>query len=286
MNSQVFLKPAKKVVSLATTTWRKARTPAEVASLADFPDPAGKQLADVLRCMRAAEFDQESKKWIEKIEAKRREMLVCNAPLVQDSSVEPGPYDLGSTVSSACKVSKSQQPATLLHLLIREFQPTTAVELGTNVGISSAYQAAAMNMNGKGHLVTLEASPYRARQAENLHKSLGLENVTYVLGYFAETLDNVLSRLKTVDYAFIDGHHQLQPTLDYFDKIWPHTSENAVVVFDDIRWSDGMKQAWKILKQDPRMKISVDLYSVGICITTRAPLSNKTYKVPVIHLGR
>ena len=284
MSPQLFLNPTNKVVKLATTVWRRARTPAEVANLADFPNPVGRQLADILRCMRTKDFDVNSKKWIERIEAKRREMLACNEPLVQ-SNIEPGPYDRENTVSSACKVSKGQQPGTLLHLLIREFQPTTALELGTNVGISSAYQASAMNINGLGHLVTLEASPFRARQAENMHKSLGLENVTYVLGYFAETLDNVLSQLKTVNYAFIDGHHQMQPTLDYFDQIWPHTSENAVVVFDDIRWSDGMRRAWQILKQDPRMKISVDLYDVGICITTRSPSSNTTYEVPPIHLG-
>lgn len=285
MNTQLLVTPARKVLEKAAIPWWSSRTPARLAYLADFPDPIAKQLTNVLHSMRTNDFGADSQAWIEKIEVKRREMLACNEPLVKESDIEPGPYDRESTVSDACKVSKGQKAATLLHLLMREFQPATAIELGTNVGISSAYQASAMAVNGRGRLVTLDASPFRARLAENLHKSLGLENVTYVLGYFVNTLDNLLGQLKTVDYAFIDGHHQLQPTLDYFDQIWPYMPENAIVIFDDIRWSDGMRQAWQILQQDPRIKISIDLLKVGICVTTREPSPNVTHKVPIIHLG-
>ena len=71
------------------------------------------------------------------------------------------------TGARVCDVSKGRRFATFLYLLAREFKPQLALELGTNVGISSAYQAAALKLNGRGKLVTLESSPYRLRLAKS-----------------------------------------------------------------------------------------------------------------------
>jgi predicted O-methyltransferase YrrM len=50
--------------------------------------------------------------------------------------------------------------------------------------------------------------------------------------------------------VFIDGHHQYQPTLDYFEMIYPKCNKNEIIIFDDILWSTGMRRAWEELKQD------------------------------------
>lgn len=263
--------------------WLSRLSEPRLSRLADIPDPIGKRLSHILRKVRSNEIG-ESEKVVAEIEAKRHELLCCNEPLINNDNIEPGLYDNGQTIRSVCAVSKSQDHATLLHLLIREFQPLKALELGTNIGISSSYQAAALKMNGQGQLTTLEVSPFRMQAAKDLHDSMGLENVTYACGLFSETLDKVLEELESVDYAFIDGHHQMQATLDYFDKIWDHTSDNAIVVFDDIRWSGGMKRAWHKLKQDIRIKIAVDLDKMGICVTTRDLPLDKRYKTSVISI--
>lgn len=69
-------------------------------------------------------------------------------PLVDGSLGEPGPYDGERSVGDACKASRPPQPSLFMYLLIREFAPSRVVELGTNLGISSAYQAAALQANG------------------------------------------------------------------------------------------------------------------------------------------
>jgi predicted O-methyltransferase YrrM len=141
------------------------------------------------------------------------------------------------------------------------------IELGTNVGISSAFIGAALTVNGdSGKLVTLDASPYRQRLARQLHSRLGLRNVTYTAGLFNDTLESVLERSGHVDLAFIDGHHQYQPTLDYLDAILQQATVDCAFVFDDIRWSDGMKQAWTEIMGDPRFGLVMDLGSIGVCI--------------------
>ena len=42
--------------------------------------------------------------------------------------------------------------------LVRELRPHSCLELGTGVGVSAGYQAAAMELNGVGRLLTLDGS--------------------------------------------------------------------------------------------------------------------------------
>src|SRR5690606_3765425 len=89
-----------------------------------------------------------------------------------------------------------------------------------------------------------------------------------------KTLDGIIRTYNNWELVFIDGHHQYKPTLDYFNKIYPYCAENSVIVFDDIRWSDGMKQAWRELSQDARARCVVDLYSLGIIVPTPSPVKH------------
>lgn len=75
-----------------------------------------------------------------------------------------------------------------------------------------------------------------------------------------------------------------QPTLDYFETILPFAADNAVFVFDDIRWSEGMKKAWAELQQDKRFAIVLDLCSVGIAIVDSG-LNLERYVSPSIWLA-
>lgn len=209
--------------------------------------------ADAARVATALEAAVENRK----VERERRRLLK------RKSLLHPtGPFDRGVTESSACAVSKSPQQAAVLASIVRHFAPNCAVELGTNVGISSAYIGSAMD----GTLITLEASESRQALARQLHATLGLKNVKYALGLFQDTLQGVLQELGSVDFAFIDGHHQFQPTLDYFESIVGFAKPGAVFVFDDINWSDGMKQAWSQLRSDKRFGLVVDLWTVGVCV--------------------
>src|SRR5262245_55007116 len=157
----------------------------------------------------------------------------------------------------------------MLYLLVRALHPRNVLELGTNVGISSAYLAAALRENGDGgRLCTLDSSPYRQRLARQLHAEMGLTGVEYTTGLFTETLPGVLRGIGPVDLAFIDGHHQYQPTLDYFAAIFESSAADAIFVFDDVCWSTDMKRAWRALSADPRLGVVIDLVSVGIAVRT------------------
>lgn len=236
-------------------------------SLSNDPDEDMRKISEALM-MLATGGDTPGREWIERIEGLRVKMLNNGSPLVDGSLDEAGIYDGGNkTIASACLVSKPPRAAFFLYCLVRAFNSRRILELGTNVGISSAYLAAAGsgNATGKG-LVTLESSRYRQRVAIRLHKELHLTNISYVHGLFSEVLAVALNGQVSPDFVFIDGHHQYQPTLDYLDQVAVHASAACVFVFDDIDWSDGVRRAWKVIQQDRRFSTVVDFRTVGVCV--------------------
>lgn len=98
---------------------------------------------------------------------------------------------------------------------------------------------------------------------------MGFRNIKYKLGLFDEILAETLREIDQVDYAFIDGNHHCEPTMSYFDQIWRMTSDGALFVFDDIRWSEGMKRAWGMIQRDQRVLLAVDFGLMGVCLTTK-----------------
>ena len=88
------------------------------------------------------------------------------------------------------------------------------------------------------------------------------------IGNFRDVLQEVLEDLAPLDFVFLDGDHEESATLSYFERIVPFLSESALIVFDDISWSQGMARAWKVIAGDQRVKISVDLSKLGACVVT------------------
>lgn len=174
------------------------------------------------------------------------------------------------SLARACRASLPALWAELLYRIARDSAPKVVLELGTNLGISSAYLAA----GGRAHgslVITLEGSPARVKLAQSLHRDLKLDSVTCRVGKFAQTLAPVLEERLPIDFAFIDGNHRRTFTLDYFDAIHPHLTDGALVVFDDIAWSEEMADAWRTLCADKRFAVLFDLRKMGIGVTQVQP---------------
>ena len=62
---------------------------------------------------------------------------------------------------------------------------------------------------------------------------------------FDIVLPKLLEEISPIDFAFIDGHHDREATLSYFKQILPFMAKGGVMLFDDIAWSDGMREAWR-----------------------------------------
>lgn len=219
----------------------------------------------------------EEKAWINRIEQIRKQFTGNPAKVTildygagnPDSSRSEEEMSLGKTSATTYgEISLGSKPALwalLLFKLIRTMQPETAVELGTCIGISAAYQSAALQLNGKGSLITIEGSEAIAGLAKKNLESLNLQNVEICCGTFKEVLPQVFAATSALDYVFIDGHHDEQATVAYFELLLPHLSPGALLVFDDISWSNGMRRAWEKIRNHPAVSFSVDLRMLGVC---------------------
>lgn len=167
------------------------------------------------------------------------------------------------TVARVTANSKPAPWAQFIHQLVRAVGARSCLEMGSCVGLTAAYIAAAFNGDACG-LVTLEGADSIAKLAEDTLKGVGLsERAEVVVGPFHDTLDDTLRR-GTYDLVFVDGHHDRDSTIDYWHRIRPRLSPSAIVLFDDIRWSAGMEEAWSKIVSDPNLSWSLDLDSVGI----------------------
>jgi predicted O-methyltransferase YrrM len=83
---------------------------------------------------------------------------------------------------------------------------------------------------------------------------------------FQDTLEPTLCDLAPVDYAFVDGQHDRDATLRYFDQLVPHAADQAVLVFDDIDYSRGMHDAWERISSHDRLRAAASLGRFGLCV--------------------
>lgn len=161
----------------------------------------------------------------------------------------------------ARKFVQSRRYGQLLFRLVNHFRPEKILELGTSLGITTLYLAAP---SGSSEVWTLEGCPETAAIARSNFEAVNAPHIRGVTGAFHQTLPGVLDRMSRLDFAYIDGNHSYEPTLDYFRLCLPYTHENTILVFDDIHWSPAMQRAWEVIRNDPAVSVSLDLYQFGI----------------------
>jgi predicted O-methyltransferase YrrM len=207
---------------------------------------------------------------IEAIERRRRELIADERQVElrfygADDPASSGRGRMESLSRVAQRISAPRRKAMCLYGLVRGLAPTRALEMGTGVGISGAYQGTGLRHGGGGAMVALDGAPDLAAVAGETYAELGLDAIDVRVGPFAQTLPPVLDEGE-LGYALVDGHHQEQATLDYFELLVSR-SPGVVLVFDDIRWSDGMLRAWERIARDPRAGLAADLGSYGVVFT-------------------
>lgn len=197
------------------------------------------------------------------IEQVRRELLHDNRLLqIEDMGA-------GSRIHSSKEKKVSQLAATalkpkkyaqLLFRLARHYRPQSVLELGTSLGITTAYLSAA---NPLATITTIEGSEAIRQVAEENFKRLQLTNIQSLQGNFDSVLPQVLQQIPKADLCYIDGNHRYEPTLNYFRQLLPQTHNDTILIFDDIHWSQGMEKAWQEIQQHHSVRCTVDIFFLG-----------------------
>lgn len=164
-----------------------------------------------------------------------------------------------------CDIAKSslkpKKFSQLMFRMINYYKINTIVELGTSLGITTGYLALG---NLQGQVYTLEGATEVAEVARQNFKKLSLTNIELIEGDFDNALPNLLNRISTIDFAFVDGNHRKVPTIQYFEQLLAKATEYSVFIFDDIHWSREMEEAWNYIQQHKKVTLTIDLFFIGL----------------------
>ncbi len=147
-------------------------------------------------------------------------------------------------------------------------RPLTIIELGTSLGITTAYLASPAARN---RIFTLEGSQALVNLAKPFWQRLGRTNITPIVGNIDDTLPRLLlsdtasdRTIEHLDLVFMDANHTYEATLRYWNHLLPFVHNKSVVVLDDIHYSREMNRAWKTIRQSPEVTCTMDLYDMGL----------------------
>jgi len=208
-------------------------------------------------------YQNVSNESLNKIELRRADLLKDQRQ-IEITDLGAGSHQNNNRIKSIQGIAKSALKqarfAALYYRIIKSNNPANIIELGTSLGITSSYMAMASTQK----VYTLEGCPNTLSIAKETFEILQIKNVETILGNFDDTLPTLLAKLNQVDFIYFDGNHTKSATLHYFNLALAKANENSLFIFDDIYWSEEMIDAWKIIKADPRVSITIDLYFIGL----------------------
>jgi predicted O-methyltransferase YrrM len=140
-----------------------------------------------------------------------------------------------------------------------ERRPLEVLELGTSLGITTAYLA---SVDSRNRVMSFEGSSSLVSIARKQWQLLGLENIECIEGRIEDTLYN--NARTRIDLAYVDANHTYQATIEYVGFLFGRMSKNGIIIVDDIHYSREMYRAWEELKRDERVTSTMDLFYVGL----------------------
>ena len=106
----------------------------------------------------------------------------------------------------------SNKRAKLLMNLMQYYKPTSVLEIGTSLGLSTAALSISLPNSS---ITTLEGCKETAKIAQDLFNKYQFKNTKLIIGNFDETLAKQLNE-NTFDFIYFDGNHTKKATLELF----------------------------------------------------------------------
>lgn len=234
---------------------------AALARLAGSRDPGSRAVARALLGAAAGMIPSAERAWLREIERRRARLIAMQE---ERSAEQLGVFGIADAVPW---MSVPPVLGRFLLRLVRELEPRSCLEVGTGLGLSGAYQGAALELNGVGRLISVDIAEAHAALAREGFDELGIERVEARVGEPESVLAAALADAAPVDYAFVDADHQEEPTLACFEAMLPHLSAGAVVVFDDVGFSiPEMARAWSAIAARQRVTVAVPVGRIGVAV--------------------
>ena len=194
-----------------------------------------------------------------------RKSLLENKNTIEVTDFGAGSRVFKSNTRAINQIAKtagiSSKRAELLFRITNYFQPESILEIGTSLGLATS----ALSLgNPKATITTLEGCPQTLNQCQLQLQKFNINNVECINTEFSSYLKNCQLNTEHCQLVYFDGNHSKQATLDYFDLLLPTITNETVWIFDDIHWSSEMEEAWEIIKNHPKVTVTIDTFQWGI----------------------
>lgn len=201
---------------------------------------------------------------------KYRKSLLENKNFIEVTDFGAGSRVFKSNRRQISKIAQtagiSPKRAELLFRVTNYFKPEKILEIGTSLGLATAALALG---NPKAKVVTIEGCPNTANVAQNQLTEFDYHNVENVISEFESFLISENIQATNYDLIYFDGNHSKKATLEYFELLLPTINNDSVWIFDDIHWSEDMEEAWKMIKNHPQVKVTIDTFQWGFVFFRR-----------------
>lgn len=191
-----------------------------------------------------------------------RKALIKNKTKIKITDLGSGSHKNNSNMRTISEMAKhagsSFFRAKLIHRLVRYFKSDTILELGTSLGIATQ----AMHLgNPKAKITSIEGCPNLSEFTKSNFSKNMLNGISIINDDFKKALKGLNST--PFDLVFFDGNHQKEATLEYFEALLPAIHNDSVFIFDDIYWSKNMTEAWNLIKEHPKVTVTIDTFFWG-----------------------
>lgn len=197
-----------------------------------------------------------------------RNQLLQNKDTINITDFGAGSRVFKSNTRQIAQIAKtagiSAKRAELLFRITNYLKPKNVLEIGTSLGLATS----ALSLgNPEASIITLEGCPETAKQAQLQLQKFERTNVTSIVSEFSNYLSKqqtTSDKQPTFDLIYFDGNHSKKATLEYFELLLPTITNETVWIFDDIHWSAEMEEAWEMIKNHPKVIVSIDTFQWGL----------------------
>jgi predicted O-methyltransferase YrrM len=193
-----------------------------------------------------------------------RKSLLQNKNFIEVTDFGAGSKVFKSNKRQISKIAQtagiSPKRAELLFRVSNYFKPSAILEIGTSLGLATSALALG---NTKAKVTTIEGCPQTANVAKNQLIKFDCDNVENVISEFQSFLVSENLQSTIYNLIYFDGNHSKKATLAYFDLLLPTIDNDSVWIFDDIHWSLEMEEAWAVIKNHPKVTVTIDTFQWG-----------------------
>jgi len=199
-----------------------------------------------------------------------RKSLLKNKNFIEVTDFGAGSKVFKSNRRQISKIAKtagiSPKRAELLFRVTNYFQPKNILEIGTSLGLATSALASGSK---ESFLLSVEGCKNTLSVAENLFNEQFTDfNFEFLNSEFSEFLKGSAT-ICNWDLIYFDGNHSKKSTLEYLELLLPTIHNDSVWIFDDIHWSKEMEEAWEIIKNHPKIKVTIDTFQWGFVFFRR-----------------